>query len=366
MIESPQLWTNPRDRRPMTVDQGRAYVLVVNYRRWRDTIECLESVLRGTGVDCRVLVCDNGSGNGSWERLLEWAEGRLEAAPADPAMARFCLPNLRKPLRYRALDEDEAVVTDPAPVPVTFIRSRENRGFAGGNNLCLQHALRDGEARWIWILNNDAVVAPDALARLVERLQASPGAGMCGSTVAFYHRPGTVQAMGGGRYNSWLGAVRHVGEGEAVGTEPRESPSYVLGASLLASAAFVREVGPLCEDYFLYFEELDWAARSAGRYAIVWAPESVVYHKEGASSGSTRTGASVRPAFADYCGIRSRLLFTRRFYPWALPTVCLGLLVALANRARRGQWARIPGMLALLLTIGGGRQRLPAWMEQQR
>lgn len=343
----------------------RVYVLIVNFRRWQDTIECLESVLRSRGADFRVVVCDNGSADGSWERLQAWAAGTADSVPASGSMARLSQPPLPKPVDHVAIGEAEAGGTSPSG-HVTFIRSATNRGFAGGNNLCLRHALNDPAVGWFWLLNNDVVVEPDAMAHLVRHMASDRRIGMCGSTVAFYDRPETVQALGGGSYLPWLGTVRHVGEGTPVDEARMASPDYVLGASLMVSAAFVRRIGFLSEDYFLYFEELDWAARAGGQFTVAHAPDSMVYHKEGGTSGSTRAGAATRPAFADYCGIRSRLLFTRRFHPWALPTVCLGLLGVIVNRAVRRQWRRIAGMLRLLLTLGGPRHALPAWMGTSR
>jgi GT2 family glycosyltransferase len=125
--------------------------------------------------------------------------------------------------------------------------------------------------------------------------------------------------------------------------------SYVAGASLCVTRAFVEQIGLLDESYFLYYEELDWAARSRGRFGIACADDSIVYHKGGASTGYDAT-ESRRDAAADVLQLRNRLRFTWRHAPKALPTVLLGIGVAVLNRIRRRQFARIPTILRLVFS----------------
>jgi GT2 family glycosyltransferase len=106
-------------------------------------------------------------------------------------------------------------------------------------------------------------------------------------------------------------------------------------------------VGLLCEDYFLYFEEIDWAVRGRGRLRLGYAPGSIGYHKEGATIG--RPG---RSASADIMALRNRLRFTRKRYPWALPVVWLGFLGVVVNRIRRGQSDRIAAILSIMFGLG--------------
>lgn len=109
---------------------------------------------------------------------------------------------------------------------------------------------------------------------------------------------------------------------------------------MLVSRDFLREVGLLSEDYFLYFEELDWAVRAKGKFELAYAPQSIVYHKEGGSAGARSTEAE-KSWVADYHFIRNRIVFTRKFLPAMLPTVYFALFIALLRRARRGRWDRV-------------------------
>ena len=127
--------------------------------------------------------------------------------------------------------------------------------------------------------------------------------------------------------------------------------NYVEGASMLVSRQFIEQIGLLCEDYFLYFEEVDWALRAGGRFKLGYAPNSVVYHKVGSSIGTSSHPA--RKSFTcDYFNIRNRILFTRRFYPRALPLIYLVLSSEILIRLLYGKWERARMILGLMLQDG--------------
>src|SRR5688500_2937982 len=136
-----------------------------------------------------------------------------------------------------------------------------------------------------------------------------------------------MQTLGGDRYNRRLARSRPIGRPPS-SREPFDASvvvremSYVSGASLCVTRAYVEAVGLLDESYFLYGEEIDWVTRARGKFALAYAHDSVVYHKEGRTTGASRDGAR-RTALADYFMIRSRLRFTWMHAPAALPTVVL-------------------------------------------
>lgn len=294
-------------------EMPKVYIVVVNWNGRNDTLECLASLMDLDYPRHTVVAVDNASSDGSVKEI-----------------------RLRFP-------------------QVTILQAGANLGFAGGNNVGIRHALEHG-ADYVWILNNDTVVAPDALTRLLERMQAKTDAGMCGSKLVYYHDRRQVQALGGATYNRWFCIPKHLGRNSdvdaAVDVEEVEARlDYVVGASLLVSRRFVETIGLMNEDYFLYFEELDWAARARGRFSLAYAENSIVYHKEGASIGGKIDRPLERSSISDYYWMRNRLIFTRKFYPYALPTAYVSLLLALFNRVRRRQWDRVRMSLSLL----GGR-----------
>lgn len=337
---------------------GRVCVVLVNYGDPADTLECLDSLFRMDYPDFRVVVCDNGSTEASRRAILDWAAGRREAPIAGETGRRLLPGRLARPIPCATVDAeavDAGVVeydaADPADAPMVLIRSDRNRGFAGGCNLGLRVGMARAETAWFWLLNNDTAVMPDALGALVARCAAEADIGLCGSTLRYYHAPDRIQALGGGRYDPWLGRTHLLGSDQPAQPGLAASPAdldFVHGASMLASRAFVEAAGPLEESYFLYFEELDWVARAGGAFALGHAPDSIVFHKDGGTAGSATRDPARRSRIADYHGLRSRLIYTRRHRPWALPTVWLGLIGALGNRVRRRQWDRVPMILGLM------------------
>lgn len=302
----------------------RDYVVILNWNGWRDTVECLESVMRLDGPAPCVVVCDNASSDGSMDRLRQWASGtwRVEA-PASPIASDY-VP-IARDHRVYARDQAErgGAADDP---PLVFIETGGNLGFAGGNNVGLRYVLARGDARHVWLLNNDAVADRNALRALVARIEADK-AGLCGSTILHYGDPETVQACGGGGFSYLRGTTTgHIGATMKRADLPKHpvdsaTIDYVMGASMLVSRAFLERVGLMWEGYFLFFEEIDWAERGrrAG-FSITYAPDSFVWHKGGASTGKL-VGASYYGSPTDFYFLRNRLLFTRRHRPWLLPLV---------------------------------------------
>ena len=336
----------------------KVYILLVNWNGWGDTIECLESVFRCDFAEFRVIVCDNGSTDGSLEYIREWAEGNLDTLARNPVLRVFTSPPCPKPVNVNVYEREaaERIGAAGGDFSLVLIRNGENLGFAGGNNVGLRYILSRGDASHIWLLNNDTVIRPDTLRHLVARMEERPDAGMCGATLLHYENPERVQALGGGYYCQWIGLPWHQGRlkkvSDPVNLECVERwMNYVVGASMLVTRQFVEEVGLMCEDYFLYFEETDWAIRAKDKYSLAYAPAAVVYHKIGASIG-TSSNPIEKSRTCDYFSIRNRLFFTRRYYPVALPSVVLVLLGSLIVRALLGKGDRVRLIWKLLLDMG--------------
>jgi hypothetical protein len=324
---------------------GRAQlgVVIVNYRGVGDTIECLESLLR-CRLPMKIVVVDNCSADGSVEQLRDWAAGHVPPAAQSPEMESFSKPPLRKPLDMAAITETGVGI---GPVePLSVVSACTNRGFAGGNNLGLRHLMADPELNNFWLLNNDTVVTQDAPLALLTRMAAGHRIGMCGTIVRHYWAPGRIQALNGSSFNVWTGLGRALG-GEQAATagfnaqEIADATEFVLGASLAVSREFLTKVGPMSEDYFLYFEEIDWAVRNKAlgnnAFEIAFAQGATVFHKAGRSIGSP-SAKSARSAFSDYWMTRSRLKFVGRHFPWLWPWHWLLSWIFVVRRLWRRQF----------------------------
>ncbi|MGB0465966.1 MAG: glycosyltransferase family 2 protein [Pontibacterium sp.] len=343
--------------------QPKVHIVLLNWNGWQDTLECLESVLRQDYPDYQVIVCDNASGDGSLEKIELWCRGELEApvGPESP-LKHLSAPSVSKPVSYVRLTREDAENPDAPPVnhPLVLIETGGNLGFAGGNNVGFRYLLNQRNSDYVWVLNNDTVVEPDALKAMVETLETGSAKGQpgtCGSLVCFYDDPEIVQALGGPEFNprsciasQTLGRFLRRDEPVDHAAYARRM-DYITGCSWLLPVQFLHDVGLMEEGYFLYYEEIDWVTRAGDRYTHTYAPDSVIYHKEGSSVGS-KTMNRGPSQLAEFYMARSRLAFCRKFYPKNLPYLYLTLVLQAVNRVRQGHFKNA----RLLLQVARGKR----------
>lgn len=288
----------------MNNSQPMVYIIVLNYQNVYDTIECLNSLIEQDYQSYKIVLVDNASQDDSVKKLSEYAK------------------------------KNDVV---------TFIESPRNGGYAAGNNMGILYAQQQGDMDYVWILNNDTVVEKDALSKVVEKAYADKEIGLCGSKLIYSWNRDLVQAIGG-KYNKFLGIGWNVTDESLV-----NNLDYANGAAVLVSKYFLDDVGLMCEEYFLYYEEIDWALRAKGKYKITCALDSIVYHKEGASIGGSDAQKNNKSELADYFSIRNRLLVSKKYYKIYVPIVYFGLLIAVVNRIKRCQFSRIGMIISLAL-----------------
>jgi len=313
--------------------------------------ECLESLLLLKYPYCQIIVVDDASEDESAARLKEWAK----------------MKNL---LLKEFLDSGYSSNSESDEIPLVLIRSSRNRGFAGANNLAFSYALNKDDFAYIWLLNNDTVVAPDALGPMIRRLQESKHAGICGSTLLYYHDRQTIQTLGGASFNKWTGIGKQIFSNHTFNptidqTMVENKLDYIYGASMLITKSFLKEIGPMNEEYFIYFEEIDWAVRAKGRYQLAWAPGSLVYHKAGVTIGGGYRINSVSSLFSDYYYFKNMLRFTRNFFPWMLPFVYLRQLVMLFQKIKGRQWPNARLLLKVMLGRRIRPESLPRFCREK-
>ena len=336
----------------------KTYVVILNWNGWRDTLACLDTVLGSQDAPLRVVVCDNGSTDGSLGKIIDWAEGRRAPdTPGHPRLARLLSGRAGVPLQLVTRREVESGTAAAASQPLVIVDNDANLGFAAGNNVGLRYALQQQDMARVWLLNNDTLVEPDALCSMIERLAKSEEPAICGSRLMFADDPSVVQAVGGNRYNPWTGNAsqslgRYLPESATLNVSDFEGQlDYLCGASMLLPRGFLEQVGLMCEDYFLYYEEVDWMTRNNGRFRQLIAADALVYHKEGSSIGSASLDS--RPsALSEYYMFRNKLRFTLRYHPARFPVVYLATWGQVLNRARRGYLDSARRIAAILLGLG--------------
>lgn len=341
----------------------RVHIVILNWNGWRDTIECLESVFRLDYPNFQVVLCDNDSQDGSVEKILAWSRGDNPAVAADANMASFSEPAIPKPINtsYFAAAPD-ASVAHTSDANLVLISTGGNLGFAGGNNVGLRYALAQRDRAYVWLLNNDTVVAPETLSHMIKHclnLSESGVLNTCGSIQRYYYSPETIQCLGGFTFNRWTGICSATfGMGLPCDTEIdhddyRHRMHAIHGCSWLLPISFLEDIGLMDEQYFLYYEEIDWALRSKEKYQLTYADEAIVYHKEGGSIGSrslNRSGSLLSEFYMN----RNKFKVARKFFPITVVSVFVFILLIATRRAWQGEWDKA----SLLVRVAFGKQRL--------
>lgn len=333
---------SPRSGGPAPAGESpRVAVLLLNWNGWKDTIECLESVLRLSYPHVSVVLCDNGSTDGSVDKIRAWAAGTLSTEFDTPSQLRHLVePSIEKPIPIRELTRPEVESgAQLARDELTIIHNGGNLGFAGGNNVGLDFIRRNELAEYVWILNNDILVAPDSLTELMREARANPSHGGVGATLFKYTTPEEVESVAGGLFPAWKGLsipLKRMEYADARNGGSRPVLDYLTAGCMLVPTQVLRTVGLFDESYFMYAEDVDYSLRlrRAG-LSLGFAPLAKVWHKGGGTIGH-------RSARHDYYIVRNSLQLVREYHPRMLPiaTAYVAFRCALPKVVRR-QWTRL-------------------------
>ena len=211
-----------------------------------------------------------------------------------------------------ASKEDEASVISERYPQVKVIRSNKNLGFAGGNNLGIKAALGD----YLFFVNNDTLffrgaryeVQGAGIDSLIERLKSNPNIGAVCPKIRFAWDDAPIQFAGYTPLSSITIRNHPIGFGESDKGQYNEAhpTPYAHGAAMMVKKEVIEIAGLMPEDYFLYYEELDWSMmmRRAG-YEIWYEPTFTIFHKESQATGQN---SPLRTFYIT----RNRLLFAKR------------------------------------------------------
>lgn len=341
------------------MNREMVYVVLLNWNGWSDTIACLESLFSSVEVPLRVVVCDNASIDGSLDKIADWADGIQQAkAPAHPRLSRLLSSNVGK-IKYKKITRVEAErgsdgYLDEEYTSLILIENGANLGFAAGNNVGMRFALSQADMGYVWLLNNDTLVEPNCLQKMLVRLASAKTESVCGSMIHFFDQPDIIQAVGGNRFNVLTGCAacsegRFSHEDTEIDVKEIETIiDYISGCSLLMPRKFLEEVGLMSEEYFLYYEEIDWFTRANGRYKICIAEDAIIYHREGAAIGSKnwQSGASI---LSDFHMFRSRLIYMRKYYARFLSFCYADSFKEVLKRVFRGQYRHAWVVVSVLM-----------------
>jgi GT2 family glycosyltransferase len=293
-------------------------VVVLTFRSG-DVIEaCLDSLPLDTEPGLRVVLCDNQSDDDTVNIIRTWA---------------------RKSGRNLAEHDAGALALPVDQGPLTLLHVGANLGFAGGVNVGLTHLMRDPDIDLFWILNPDCEVTPGAATAFRERAASAGRFALMGGRICYREAPNLIQSDGG-RVDRWSGICSNINQNSdpRIAVVPKEeSLDFISGANMVASRLFIERTGLMVEDYFLYYEEVDWAARR-GDLPLLYCPEALVYHVGGTTIGTGSTNRRPSP-FANFFNYRNRMRYMWRFHRGRLPSAWALSLLRVAKLMAIGAWA---------------------------
>lgn len=286
-------------------------IVTVNYRVGKLCIQSLAALEREVAgqPDCRVVVVDNASGDGS--------DDMIESA-----------------IRERGWDSWASLVRSPV-----------NGGFAAGNNVAIRPALAGpNPPRYVHLLNPDTEVRPGAIEALWSFLEQHPEAGIVGSRLededgtqqdARYRFPSIGSEIESGLSFGPISRLLHKQRIAPPLAPVTEQVDWVAGASMMIRREVFEQVGLLDEEYFMYFEELDFCLHARRRGWTCWfLNESRVVHYVGRSSAVDARKAAERRLPPYWFRSRRRFWVKNHGYLFALFVDAIALLCHGLRRVR--------------------------------
>ncbi len=329
----------------------RVVIAIVATDEAKNIVGALGSLNGSIYREFSIVICENG-GHEAFERDVQEMSkvpGMVEAeAEADDRLG------VAEGRRFH-LGADRRVVR--------LLRSRENRGYSGGVNFCISAAGTDWD--FIWVLNPDTFPEPDAIGALVRR-QAEGDYGIVGSKIVLVAN-GRVQLWGGLKYIPLLGRARSLGHGQPVEATPdlqevEKALDIVAGTAMFVSKDYIKTMGVMDEDFFVYHEDSEWSLRH-GRFRLGYAHESVVHHVAGATSGSGGPRPK-RSRFSIYLSERNRVILAKKRYPSVWPLLAVvALLETLEPLLRYRSWRSFKIALAGWWAGVSGETGMPGFMR---
>ena len=281
-------------------DHQAVTAIVLNWCNESETAACLDALAASRYPALTVLLIDNGSPDGSGERLH----------------ARF--------------------------PTISYLQTGANLGYAAGNNRGFDWALASG-ADFVLVLNDDTVIDPDCIGALV-RASREAGAAVAAPQILYFDEPQRVW-YGGGVFSTMRAMGLHLRENQPLDASEQRLPiTFVCGCCFMIPADVLRTVGGFDESYFAYVEDAELSLRlaRAGR-VMVYEPAARVLHRIKRGAQSTpfqirQRDRNRRKLVARHYGIIDRLRFTLWFYPTRA--------VHFARYVARGQWQHMRAIVA--------------------
>lgn len=219
-------------------------IILLNYNNYNDTFNCVESLKKIKYSNFSIIIVDNKSTNDSLERLKNIENSKIK-----------------------------------------IIESGKNGGFAFGNNIGIKEALEQ-KAEYVLLLNNDTIVTPNFLDKLVECFYIEHDIGIATSRIMYNDERDKIWYAGGNIDWNNLRAIHEGINQNIYKNNEKKVVGFASGCCMLISSECLKKVGDLPEDYFMYCEDMDYCIRVREfGYKIIYNSDSVIYHCVSSSGG---------------------------------------------------------------------------------
>lgn len=301
------------------------HIIIINYNGWEDSIECINSILKSTFKKFQITIVDNGSPNCSSERLLDYFESISSFVKMQHIV--FNEGSFKVHFDSNQKSDDEIKFNK-----ILFIESKQNLGFAAGNNAAIDYIFRnDAELpvsnKLFFLLNPDTVIDPQILSIISEIKLDEFIASM---EVRNYYNPSQLLSSGGLKLNKPFSCLKS--------TKTLDEIDYVYGGALITTTKTIKKIGLFSTEYFLYWEETDYCKKAKlADVPLLLIKDAYVLDKVGQSTG--------RGKLAHYYFIRNSFVFYKKYYPHYLPTLFLYNLIRLAKKTVTGKFSAASGIV---------------------
>lgn len=323
------------------MNSPEVFILILNWNGWENTIECLESLQELTYSNYRIVVVDNGSTDGSIDKIKAWADGALFV------QSKFFIYHpTTKPVRWIVYDHaiaelgglpqlEAKIESLPSDRRIVLIQTDANLGFAGGNNVGIRYAVKK-KADYVWLLNNDTVVDKEALSYAINYLNFHPETSSVQSLLLNYFNPTRIDSFGQEIFKSKTARDKYHGvgldsvilgdNGENIEVFGPCAASAIYRGSIFLDMLFD-------EKFFTIFEDVDLSFRMRiANCKCVLVMKAKVFHKRGISG---EKGFEYQKSLKTYLTQRNSIALKLRYWPLVYfitqPRFWLSILLVILN-----------------------------------
>ncbi len=267
-------------------------IILLNWNGYDDTLEALESLYQINYPNYNVIVVDNHSTNDSIEKIKQYCDGNIKVE------TEFTKYQDNKPIEYIHIKEDELTksynyTSTNDKKKLLLIENYENYGFARGNNIAMDYTINYDNPDYVLLLNNDTIVDPDFLNKMVTVAENDDKIGIVGPKFYYYdynNSHETIWCIG-----SVVDLEHYPGHHSIMDEEKYDLTKNVIECDWVSGAGLLIKTEAIPKTYldtnfFFGCEDVDLAVTVKNKgYRIVTVMDSIIWHKVGMSRHKSST-----------------------------------------------------------------------------